>query len=68
LTEKEKRLVKSALAIDPNSQGAVHSHTRRVRSEGIPEDAIQQTALLAVGPLWLTRAVAANIWIEDEKP
>jgi alkylhydroperoxidase/carboxymuconolactone decarboxylase family protein YurZ len=68
LNEREKRLVKLALAIGANSEGAVHSHARRARSEGINEDAIQHVALLAVGPLGLPRAVAAKTWIEDEKP
>jgi len=68
LTDREKRLVKLALAIGANSEGAVHSHTRRARSDGIEEDAIQQVALLAIGPLGLPRAVAAKTWIEDGKP
>jgi alkylhydroperoxidase/carboxymuconolactone decarboxylase family protein YurZ len=66
LTDREKRLVKLALAVGASSEGAVHSHTRRARSEGIEEAAIQQVALLAIGPLGLPRAVAAKTWIEDE--
>lgn len=65
LTDREKRLVKLALAIGANSEGAVHSHTRRARSEGIEDDAMVQVALLAIGPLGLPRAVAAKTWIED---
>ncbi|WP_224825938.1 carboxymuconolactone decarboxylase family protein [Cognatishimia sp. MH4019] len=68
LTDREKRLVKLALAIGASSEGAVHSHTRRARLEGIDEAAIQQVALLAIGPSGLPRAVAAKTWIEDEKP
>lgn len=67
LSDREKRLVKLALAVGASSEGAVHSHTRRARSEGIEEEAIQQVALLAIGPLGLPRAVAAKTWIEDEK-
>jgi alkylhydroperoxidase/carboxymuconolactone decarboxylase family protein YurZ len=67
LTDREKRLIKLALAIGANSEGAVHSHSRRARAEGISEDAIQHVALLAIGPLGLPRAVAAKTWIEDEK-
>ena len=66
LTDRERRLVKLALAVGANSEGAVHSHTRRARSEGIEENAIRQVALLAIGPLGLPRAVAAKTWIEDE--
>ena len=65
LTARERRLVKLALAIGAGSEGAVHSHTRRARSEGIEDAAIQQVALLAIGPLGLPRAVAAKTWVED---
>lgn len=65
LTDREKRLVKLALAIGAGSEGAVHSHTRRARADGIEADAILQVAMLAIGPLGLPRAVAAKTWIED---
>jgi alkylhydroperoxidase/carboxymuconolactone decarboxylase family protein YurZ len=65
LTDRERRLVKLALAIGAGSEGAVHSHSRRARSEGIDEKALEQVALLAIGPLGLPRAVAAKTWIED---
>ena len=66
LTDRERRLVKLALAVGAGSEGAVHSHTRRARSEGIEDAAIQQVALLTIGPLGLPRAVAARTWIADE--
>jgi alkylhydroperoxidase/carboxymuconolactone decarboxylase family protein YurZ len=65
LTDRERRLVKLALAIGASSEGAVHSHSRRARSEGIEDSALGQVALLAIGPLGLPRAVAAKTWIED---
>jgi len=65
LSSREKRLVKLALAIGAGAEGAVHSHTRRARSEGIEPTALLQVALLAIGPLGLPRAVAAKTWIED---
>lgn len=65
LTDREKRLVKLALAIGAGSEGAVHSHTRRARAEGVDAQALLQVALLAIGPLGLPRAVAAKTWIED---
>lgn len=67
LSDREKRLVKLALAIGAASEGAVHSHTRRARSEGIADAALDQVALLAIGPLGLPRAVAAKTWIEDQE-
>lgn len=65
LSAREKRLVKLALAIGGGSEGAVHSHTRRAKGEGIEPAALAQVALLAIGPLGLPRAVAAKTWIED---
>lgn len=65
LTDREKRLVKLALSIGAASEGAVHSHTRRAKAEGIEPAALHQVALLAIGPLGLPRAVAAKTWIED---
>jgi alkylhydroperoxidase/carboxymuconolactone decarboxylase family protein YurZ len=65
LTSREKRLVKLALSIGAGSEGAVHSHTRRARAEGIEPAALTQVAMLAIGPLGLPRAVAAKTWIED---
>ena len=65
LNERERRLVKLALAIGANSEGAVHSHARRANSEGIEKAALRQVALLAIGPLGLARAVAAKTWVED---
>ena len=65
LTGRERRLVKLALAIGAGSEGAVHSHTRRAKAEGVDKDALLQVAMLAIGPLGLPRAVAAKTWIED---
>ena len=67
LSARERRLVKLALAIGAGSEGAVHSHTRRAKSEGIEAAAIHQVAMLAIGPLGLPRAVAAKTWIEDDR-
>ena len=65
LSDRERRLVKLALAIGAASEGAVHSHTRRGLEEGIAAADLQQVALLAIGPLGFPRAVAAETWISD---
>ena len=65
LTERERRLVKLALAVGAGSEGAVHSHARRGLTEGISAADMQQVALLAIGPLGLPRGVAAGTWISD---
>ncbi|WP_300056030.1 carboxymuconolactone decarboxylase family protein [uncultured Roseobacter sp.] len=65
LSDRETRPTKLALVIGAGSEGAVHSHTRRAKSDGIASQAIVRVALRAIGPLGLTRAVAAKTWIED---
>ncbi|MDX1610090.1 MAG: carboxymuconolactone decarboxylase family protein [Halofilum sp. (in: g-proteobacteria)] len=65
LSERERRLVKIALAIGASSEGAVHSHVRRAESEGLPTSAIEQVALLAIPTLGFPRAAAAMSWIGD---
>jgi len=65
LTDRERRLVKLALAIGIGSEGAVHSHTRRAKAEGIAREDLLQIAMLSIGPVGLPRAVAAKTWIED---
>jgi AhpD family alkylhydroperoxidase len=65
LTDREKRLVKLALAVANGSEGAVHSHTRRALGEGIEHEEIEQVALLGIGTLGLPRAVAALTWMSD---
>lgn len=65
LSARERRLVKLALAIGAGSEGAVHSHARRAKEEGIPDADLHQTAFLAIGPLGFPRAVASWTWIRD---
>lgn len=65
LSNRERRLVKLALAIGCKSEGAVHSHTRRASEENIEPEALRQVALLGIGPLGFPAAVAAVTWIND---
>lgn len=62
---RTRRLVKLALAIGAASEGAVHSHARRARDEGISNDALKQVALLAISTLGLPQAVKGFTWIKD---
>jgi alkylhydroperoxidase/carboxymuconolactone decarboxylase family protein YurZ len=59
------RLIKLALAIGAQSEGAVHSHTRRALAEGIETDELKQVALMAIPTLGFPQAVKALTWIED---
>ena len=65
LNERERRLVKLALAIGAQSEGAVHSHVRRGEGDGLETEALEQVALLAIPTLGLPRATAALTWIRD---
>lgn len=65
LDAKTRRLVKLALAVASQSEGAVHSHTRRSVSEDITKDELLHVALLAIPSIGLAKAVAAMTWMDD---
>jgi alkylhydroperoxidase/carboxymuconolactone decarboxylase family protein YurZ len=65
LSDREKRLVKLALAVGAGSEGAVHSHARRGTSEGLSKDDLLHVSILAISTLGFPQAVAAKTWIED---
>lgn len=60
-----KRLVKLALAIGSQSEGAVHSHVRQGLDEGIDPETLRHVALLAAPTVGFPKAVAALTWIDD---
>jgi alkylhydroperoxidase/carboxymuconolactone decarboxylase family protein YurZ len=66
LTSREMRLVKLALAIGIQSEGAVHSHARRARDEGIGDEDLRQVALLSIPTHGFPRAAAAISWLSDD--
>lgn len=65
LDAKTRRLVKLALSIGKESEGAVHSHVRRALAEGITVDELRHVMLLAIPTLGLPAAVKAMTWIDD---
>lgn len=65
LDERDRRLVKLAMAITLGSEGATHSHVRRALDEGFTSDEIRQVALLGVPTLGFPSSVAALTWVED---
>ena len=65
LDARTLRLVKLAIAIGAESEGAVHSHVRRGLDEGLSADELLHVSLLAIPSLGLAKAVAAMTWIED---
>ncbi|MFO1035327.1 MAG: carboxymuconolactone decarboxylase family protein [Geminicoccaceae bacterium] len=60
-----QRLLKLALAIGADSEGAVHSHARRAIEEGHSAAALRHVALLAIPTLGFPAAMRALSWIED---
>jgi alkylhydroperoxidase/carboxymuconolactone decarboxylase family protein YurZ len=65
LDEETRRLVKLALAIGAESEGAVHSHVRRGLDEGLTADQLQHVASLSIPTLGFPQAMAARSWISD---
>lgn len=65
LDRRAIRLIKLALAVAAQSEGAVHSHTRRARDEGLAKDELIHIALLAIPSIGLAKAAAGMSWIED---
>lgn len=65
LDARSRRLVKLALAIGAQSEGAVHSHARQALDEGLSAAEIKHAALLAVTTIGFPKAIAALSWIED---
>src|SRR6056297_4353504 len=65
LDDETKRLVKLALAVGSQSEGAVHSHVRRGLEEGVDPDALEHVAVLAIPTIGFPKAMAGRSWIED---
>ena len=65
LDARTRRLLKLALAVGAGSEGAVHSHARQAREEGIADADIRQVVLLAITTLGFPAAMAAYSWVND---
>ncbi len=65
IDDETKRLVKLALAVGAQSEGATHSHVRRGLDEEIDPEALEHVAILAISTLGFPQAIAALSWIED---
>ena len=60
-----QRLVKLAIAIGAQKEGAVHSHARRALKIGFTREELVQVALLAITTLGWSSAMAALTWVQD---
>ena len=65
IDDEQKRLVKLALAVGSQSEGAVHSHVRRALEEGVDPAAVSHVAILSIPTIGFPQAMAALTWIED---
>lgn len=65
IEDETKRLVKLALAVGTQSEGAVHSHVRRGLEEGIAPETMKHVAILSIPTIGFPKAIAALSWIED---
>ncbi|MFQ3294598.1 MAG: alkylhydroperoxidase/carboxymuconolactone decarboxylase family protein YurZ [Halobacteriales archaeon] len=65
IDDETKRLVKLAMVIGSESEGAVHSHVRRGLDDGVDPAALKHVAILSIPTLGFPQAMAALSWIED---
>jgi alkylhydroperoxidase/carboxymuconolactone decarboxylase family protein YurZ len=65
LDEKTARLVKLAVAMGAQQEGAVHASVRKGLAMGISRAELEQVVALCAGTLGFPQTVAAYTWIKD---
>ena len=65
LAPQTRALVKLAIAIGGQMEGAVHSHTRRAVEAGCAPEEIRHVVLLATTTLGFPTMMKAMSWVED---
>ena len=65
LDEKTCRLIKLAVAIGAQQEGAVHASVRKGLAMGITREELHQVVILAAGTMGFPQTVAAYTWIKD---
>jgi alkylhydroperoxidase/carboxymuconolactone decarboxylase family protein YurZ len=65
LDERTARLVKLAVAMGAQQEGAVHASVRKGLAMGITRQELEQVVALCAGTLGLPKTVAAYTWIKD---
>lgn len=63
--EKTTHLLQLSAAAAIQSEGAVHSHTRRALAAGAHHDELYGTAILLVSTIGFPRVAATISWIDD---
>ena len=67
LDEKTARLVKLAIAVGAQKEGAIHASIRKAHALGITAEEIDQVIALAAGTIGLPSTVAVYSWTRDTK-
>jgi alkylhydroperoxidase/carboxymuconolactone decarboxylase family protein YurZ len=65
LDEKTRRLVKLAVAIGAQREGATHASVRKALARGLTRAELEHVVALAAGTVGLPAAAAAFTWIRD---
>lgn len=65
LSDRERRLVKLAIAIATHSEGATHSHVRQGLAAGLSADDLQHVAFVAATTAGFPTTMRAITWIQD---
>lgn len=65
LSERERALVKLALATALKSEGAIHAHVRKALTLGLKKNEIRQIALIAIPTIGFPSAMAVMSWMDD---
>jgi 4-carboxymuconolactone decarboxylase len=65
LDGKTRALVKLAIAVGSEKEGAVHSHTRRAIEAGCSSEEIRHVVLLATTTLGFPSMMKALSWVDD---
>lgn len=68
IDEKTAQLIQLAAAVALDSQGAVHSHTRRALEAGSTKEEIYHALLLLMSTVGFPRTAAAISWVQDVFP
>ena len=65
LDEKTRALVKLAVSVGGQTEGAVHAHTRKALKAGVSADEIRHAVLLSLPTIGFPRMMAALSWVND---
>lgn len=65
LDEKNRKLIKLALAVGAGLEGAAHSAVRHALDEGVTQEELDHVTILAITTLGYPSAMRALSWIHD---